>query len=63
MPSSQGTKNDLSEHKSSCLFFSLRSFVPHLDTGKPTGVAVSHCITWYQSQIILTIRCYGHLWD
>ena len=23
-------------------------------TGKPTGVAVSHCITWFQMQLILT---------
>ena len=24
-------------------------------TGKPTGVAVSHCITWFQTQLILTM--------
>ena len=23
-------------------------------TGKPTGVAVSHCMTWFQTQLILT---------
>ena len=23
-------------------------------TGKPTGVVVSHCITWFQTQLILT---------
>ena len=34
--------------------------------GKPTGVAVSHCITWFQTQLILTtrqIRYHSHLWD
>ena len=33
-----------------------------LGTGKPTGVAVSHCITWFQTQLILTtcqIRYHG----
>jgi hypothetical protein len=25
-------------------------------TGKPTGVAVSHCITWFQTQPILSLR-------
>ena len=32
-------------------------------TGKPTDVAVSHCITWFQTQLILTacqIRYHGH---
>ena len=32
-------------------------------TGKPTGVAVSHCITWFQTQLILTacqIRYHSH---
>ena len=31
-----------------------------------TGVAVSHCITWFQTQLILPtcqIRYYRHLWD
>ena len=35
-------------------------------TGKPTGVAVSHCITWFQTHVILTtfqIRYHSHLWD
>ena len=35
-------------------------------TGKPTGVAVSHCITWFQTQLILAkcqIRYHSHLWD
>ena len=33
---------------------------------KPTGVAVSHCITWFQTQLIPTacqIRYHSHLWD
>ena len=25
-----------------------------MHTGKPTGVAVSHCRTWFQTQLILT---------
>ena len=25
-----------------------------MHTGKPTGMAVSHCITWFQTQRILT---------
>ena len=25
-----------------------------MHTGKPTGVAASHCITWFQTQLILT---------
>ena len=25
-----------------------------MHTGKPTGVAVSHCIAWFQTQLILT---------
>ena len=25
-------------------------------TGKPAGVAVSHCITWSQTQLILSLR-------
>ena len=32
-------------------------FTPSLclmHAGKPTGVAVSHCITWFQTQLILT---------
>ena len=34
------------------VFFSLQSLCL-VHTGKPTGVAVSHCITWFQTQIIL----------
>ena len=37
-----------------------------MHTGKPTGVAVSHCITWSQTQLIFTtcqIRYHSHLWD
>ena len=46
----------------SAVFFSLQSLcLTH--TGKPTGVAVSHCITCFQTQLILTrcqIRYHGH---
>ena len=45
-------------------YFGLQSFVPHLHTGRPTGVAVSYCITWYQGQLIPTtcqIRYHSHL--
>ena len=42
--------------------FSLQSLcLTH--TGKPTGVAVSHCITWFQTQLIHTacqIRYHTH---
>ena len=34
-----------------------------MHTGKPTGVAVSHCITWFQTQLIHTaceIRYHSH---
>ena len=34
-----------------------------MHTGKPTGVAVSHCITWFQTQLILTtcqVRYHSH---
>ena len=37
-----------------------------MHTVKPTGMAVSHCITWFQTQLILTmchIQYHGHLWD
>ena len=37
-----------------------------MHNGKPTGMAVSHCITWFQTQLILTtcqIRYHSHLWD
>ena len=44
------------------VFFSLQSLcLTH--TRKPTGVAVSHCITWFQTQLILTtcqIRYHSH---
>jgi hypothetical protein len=44
------------------VFFSLQpSCLTH--TGKPTGMAVSHCITWFQTQIIPTtcqIRYHSH---
>ena len=36
-----------------------------MHTGKATGVAVSHCITWFQTQLILTmcqIHYHSH-WD
>ena len=43
-------------------FFSLRSLcLTH--TGNPTGVALSHCITWFQSQLLRTtcqIRYHSH---
>ena len=45
--------------------FSLQSLCL-MHTGEPTGVAVSHCITWFQTQLILTtcqIRYHSHLWD
>ena len=49
----------------SVVFFSLQSLcLTH--TGKPMGVAVSHCITWFQTQLIPTmcqIRDPSHLWD
>ena len=34
-------------------FFSLQSLCL-VHTGRPTGVAVSHCMTWFQTQLILT---------
>ena len=37
-----------------------------MHTGKPTGVAIPHCITWFQTQLILTMcqtRYHSHLWD
>ena len=44
------------------IFFSLQSLCL-LHTGKPAGVAVSHCITWTQTQLILTaceVRYHTH---
>ena len=44
------------------VFFSLQPLCL-MHTEKPTGVAVSHCITWFQTQLILTtcqIRYHGH---
>ena len=35
------------------VFFSPQSWCP-LHTGKPTGVAISHCTTQFQTQLILT---------
>ena len=47
------------------VFSSLQSLCL-VHTGKPTGVAVSHCITWFQTQLILTtcqIHYHSrHLW-
>ena len=52
----------LSLHSSILVFFSLQSLcLTH--TGKSTGVAISHCITWFQTQLILTtcqIRYHNH---
>ena len=47
------------------VFFSLQSLCL-MHTGKPMGVAVSHCITWFQTELILTtyqIHYHSHLWD
>ena len=44
------------------VFFGLQSLCL-MHTGKPTGVAVSHCRTWFQTQLILTtcqIRSRSH---
>ena len=49
----------------SAVFFSLQSLCLR-HTGKPMGVAVSHCITWFQTQLILTacqIRYHSQWWD
>ena len=35
------------------LFFSAYSLFCLMHLGKPTGAAVSHCITWFQTQLIL----------
>ena len=55
----------LTRNLHSAVFFSLQSLcLTH--TGKPMGVAVSHCITWFQTQLIVTacqIRYHSHLWD
>ena len=45
----------------SAFFFSLQSFCLML-TGKPTGVAVSYCIAWPQTQLIFT-ACQIHMSD
>ena len=37
-----------------------------MHTGKLMGVAVSHCITWFHTQLIFSacqIRYHSHLWD
>ena len=42
--------------------FSLQSLCL-LHTGKPTGVAVSHCLIWFQTRLFLTmcqIRYHSH---
>ena len=47
------------------VYFTLQSLCL-MHTGKPMGVAVSHCITWFQTQLILTtrqIRYHSHLCD
>ena len=47
-----------------CLFFLWSLCL--MCTGSPTDVAVSHCITWFQTQLILTtcqIRYHSHFWD
>ena len=47
------------------VFFSLQSLCL-VHTGKPAGVAVSHCTTRFQTQLFLTtcqIRYHSHLWD
>ena len=49
----------------SAIFFSPQS-LRLMHTGEPTGVAASHCITWFQTQLIITTRqiCYhSHLSD
>ena len=43
----------LSRSLHTAVFFSLQSLCL-VHTGKPTGVAVSHCRTWFQTQLILT---------
>ena len=52
-------------HGTHAVFFSLQSLCL-MHTGKPTGLAVSHCMTWFQTQLILSrclIRYHSHLWD
>ena len=47
-------------------FLSARSVLGLMHTGKRTGVGVSHCISWFQTQLILTtchIHSHSHLWD
>ena len=49
----------------SAVFLSLQSMCL-MHTGKPEGVAVSQCIKWFRTQLILTTCqiCYhSHLWD
>ena len=46
-------------------YFNLQSLCL-MHTRKPKGVAVSHCIIWFHTHLILTtcqIRYHGHLWD
>jgi hypothetical protein len=50
----------------SAVFFSLQ-LLCLVHTGKPTGVAVSHCITWFSDSAnpltTCQIRYHSHLWD
>ena len=58
-------------HAHSTVFYNWLSFFQPrvfglMHTGKPKGVAVSHCITSFQTQLSLTtfqIRYHSHLWD
>ena len=53
LPHSQPTRRFISAFiLHTTVFFSLQSLCL-MHTGKPTGVAVSHCITWFQTQVIL----------
>ena len=54
--------HNLSLSLHTAVFFSLQSLCL-MHTGKPTGVAASYCITWFQTQLILTkcqIRYHSH---
>ena len=47
------------------LSFSAYSPLCLMHTAKPTGVAFSNCMIWFQTQLILTlcqIRYHSHLW-
>ena len=47
-PPTSGGDSNLIQGYGSGVFFSLQSLCI-MHTGKPTGVAVSHCITWFQT--------------